>query len=522
MKYLALLKDSLRETIDSKVFFVTLAISVLAILGLASLKLEADPPDKGLQEIASRFADGMMVDLPVVGKIKISQERFAEYSIQDLENVSDASKPWAAEYHFIVEAKDAIPWGLRMTVFWEIMMAEELKERDAPTGRKTRARKFQEALKEEQERLQEREDIKKLDGNARNQRINFELTKFIQHWLDAEARSVTQEELETFIQQQLENQANWTVIKVTQLPPEKIKIQTKEAVPEGKDWKIVDKEAEGELNKFSIAVKSRSGTYRVWPHKASLFFGGLPLGDGNRPGKVVYNIEKYLVCSFGASAIMLLSCIITAFYIPNMLRKGTIDFLLVKPVSRLTLLFYKYIGGLTFMFLNSVVLIVGLWVVIGLRSAIWEPSFLLMVFVLTYQFALFYALSTLGAVLTRSPIVSILLCVVLWALLYAMGWFYWGVNLVRPTPGSGAESPLPTWVTTTVDTAHAALPHYGDLDELGAKQLYQALLDPSPAELQKLDKEYEHYHWGETLAVTSAYILVMLGLAYWRFATKDY
>jgi hypothetical protein len=81
---------------------------------------------------------------------------------------------------------------------------------------------------------------------------------------------------------------------------------------------------------------------------------------------------------------------------------------------------------------------------------------------------------------------------------------------------------LPTWVTSTVDVAHAVLPHYGDLDELGAKALYKDLLDPSPAELQKLDKEYEHYHWGETLGVTSAYIVVMLGLAYWRFATKDY
>jgi ABC-type transport system involved in multi-copper enzyme maturation permease subunit len=253
-----------------------------------------------------------------------------------------------------------------------------------------------------------------------------------------------------------------------------------------------------------------------------LIFGGLPLGDGNRPGKVVYGIEKYLVCSFGASAIMLLSCIITAFYIPNMLRKGTIDFLLVKPVSRFTLLFYKYIGGLTFMFLNTLVLIGGLWVVIGLRSSIWEPGFLLMIFVLTYQFALFYALSTLGAVLTRSPIVSILICVVLWAVLFGMSWAYWGVNLVRPTAASGGEGILPTWVISAVDGAHVALPHYGDLDELGSKMLYQDLLDPSQAEKQKLDKEYEHYNWVETVGVTSAYIVIMLGLAYWRFATKDY
>ena len=54
-----------------------------------------------------------------------------------------------------------------------------------------------------------------------------------------------------------------------------------------------------------------------------------------------------------------------------MLRKGTVDMLVVKPIHRVALLLYKYIGGLTFIFLNTVVAIGGVWLALGLRSGIW-------------------------------------------------------------------------------------------------------------------------------------------------------
>ena len=58
---------------------------------------------------------------------------------------------------------------------------------------------------------------------------------------------------------------------------------------------------------------------------------------------------------------LLYGVIITGFFIPNMLRKGTLDLLLVKPISRWTLLLYKYVGGLSFIFLNAAVAVIGIW-----------------------------------------------------------------------------------------------------------------------------------------------------------------
>jgi ABC-type transport system involved in multi-copper enzyme maturation permease subunit len=199
-----------------------------------------------------------------------------------------------------------------------------------------------------------------------------------------------------------------------------------------------------------------------------------------------------------------------------MLRKGTIDLLLAKPVHRTTLLIYKFIGGLSFMFVNTVFVVVGIWVAIGLRSGLWAPSFLLMIFIFTFQFAIFYAVSTLFGVLTRSPIVSILAACFTWAVLFVFHVGYVFVEVTRPF------KPYSEWVYTTADTLHFVLPRYKDLDTLSAKLLARDLLGADSMERKLTDKMFASVKWGESLGVSIAFIAIMLGLSCWRFATKDY
>ena len=524
MKYFAILKDSWREAIDSKVLFVTMAISLLVILIALTLKLDPLPATRGMQNIANRFTKNMEVEVPVFGKYPLT-EPLVDFKAEELENVNQASKPWAAEYQFSIEATDIAPRGFRIIVFWEIMLAEAKREQAEQTGKKTRIQEFSEDFEKDFERLNGGPDDKKFDRSAKGQRyLQLEVRKLVTQHLEQKAGKLKNEEIESFIRQQLENQGNWTVTDVRLGDKKTIQIEVPVVTQEGNDIKISSQPGEGEINTLKVTVKSRSGTFRVWPHKATLFFGSIPLhfGEGSRPGELIYDIEKWLVCWAGGWVIMLLSCIITAFYVPNMLHKGTIDFLLAKPISRWNLLVFKYLGGLTFMFLNTSLLVGGLWLVIGFRSGIWELSFLLMIPLLTFQFALFYAVSTLTAVLTRSPIVSILSCVLLWALLIGMGLAYWGVNLVRPAPGQTESAVLPKWAITTVDTAHGILPHCWDLGSLSSKMLDETLRDPSEEERKKLDKDYEHYQWNESLIVSSIYIVLIVGFSCWRFSAKDY
>jgi ABC-type transport system involved in multi-copper enzyme maturation permease subunit len=520
MKYFAILKDSLRETIDSKVFFFVAAIAVLAIGFMATLSLEPNPPEAGLQKISERFPDGSQeIDLPIVGRTKATPP-FAQYSVHDVKAPENNDRPWEGEYEFVIESRDLVPLGGRIAILRNALMVEDEKERVAKTGRKTRGRQIQEEIMEEARRIQEREEKKGRDRMTMQQNFMEQLIAFIGKRLEQEVRSLSPKDMEEFIQEQMATQGNWEVLQVKwlELPAEErtIKIKTKVPVQEGEDIRIKTEEADGEVNRLLVKVKPRSGTYRAWPHKATLLFGSVPLGSASLPGELVTKVTHYVVGLFGAPAIMLLGCVITAFFIPNMLRKGTIDLLLAKPVNRVSLLVYKYVGGLTFMFLNTTVLIVGLWVALGVRTGIWEPIFLVTILILTFEFALFYALSTLLGVLTRSPIVSILGCVMLWGALFIVGWLYWWTAVTS----DAAETNTRSAGATAVETIHTVVPHYLDLDWLADRSLKERTLPE--AERLKIDREYGMFRWSESLSVTGLYIVLLLGVACWRFAARDY
>src|SRR5579884_1609280 len=226
---------------------------------------------------------------------------------------------------------------------------------------------------------------------------------------------------------------------------------------------------------FTVTTAPRPMDVESWPHQPALFFGLLPLPSPfwwPRSAQVDF-IMSGIVNRMGAGIAMLVSTIITAFFIPNMLRKGTIDLLLVKPVHRSTLLLYKYVGGLTFMFLNTVVIVVGIWFVIGLRSGLWVNGFLLSVLVLTFEFAIYYAFSTVCAVLTRGPIVAILLTSVLWLVIFAVGGLYQQVEMQRKF--GNPEDSWPSWLVSGIDTAHYVLPRIRDLDMLNEKLVLDSL-----------------------------------------------
>jgi ABC-type transport system involved in multi-copper enzyme maturation permease subunit len=260
---------------------------------------------------------------------------------------------------------------------------------------------------------------------------------------------------------------------------------------------------------FVVTTQPTDATRRLWPHEPSLFFGALPLG-GNAPlGSQLFFIGE-MVLDTGSFVALIASIIITAFFIPNMLRKGTVDLLLVKPIHRWTLLLYKYIGGLTFIFLNTALAVVGIWFVLGLRSGIWANSFLLMIFVITFYFAILYAVSALFGVLTQSSIAAILITSGAWILLTVVGFFYQFIE----------QGKVENTFASVVRTLHFVLPRTSDLGRLQSQLLISDFLTGNLTEGARLVKT--SITWGESLTVSGVFIAVLLALACWRFATKDY
>ncbi|HVX13719.1 MAG TPA: ABC transporter permease [Pirellulales bacterium] len=113
--------------------------------------------------------------------------------------------------------------------------------------------------------------------------------------------------------------------------------------------------------------------------------------------------------------------LVTASIIPQTYAAGAIDLLLSKPISRSLLFLTKYVGGCMFVLVSSAYVIVGLWLIAGLRWGEWSNRVLLIIPVLMFLFAVYYAVSSLAGVIWRNAIVSVVIAVVFWAACFIVG-----------------------------------------------------------------------------------------------------
>lgn len=288
----------------------------------------------------------------------------------------------------------------------------------------------------------------------------------------------------------------------------------------------------------------------TWRHvPVFLWFYDMPIFTMSlRQG--VYVFENYVIGGFGAWIVLLVSVIITAGFIPNMMQKGAVDLLISKPISRPTLLIYKYIGGLSFIFVITSVLIGGTWLLYGVRYGFWAPNLLLAIPLLTFYFGIMYAVSTLVGTLTRSTIVAILATIVAWLLFFVIGKVNSGIenrlwdidhprkieDLVNIKPGEKPEIDpdqimssidpeaslwgfIPKAIWPAIRGLHTITPRTYQLDLRLEEVIAKGVL--SEPELEAKYKRPLTAGWLEILAVSFTFIALMLALACWRFQTRD-
>lgn len=121
--------------------------------------------------------------------------------------------------------------------------------------------------------------------------------------------------------------------------------------------------------------------------------------------------------TFGAIILALIS---TASVFPDFIAAGSIDLYLSKPISRLRLFLTKYLGGLLFVLLQTVVFAVCGYLVLGLRAGEWRPAMFLLIPLTTLLFSYLFAFCVLIGVLTRSTLAAILLTVLFWVLCFVV------------------------------------------------------------------------------------------------------
>ena len=132
-----------------------------------------------------------------------------------------------------------------------------------------------------------------------------------------------------------------------------------------------------------------------------------------------YYFDKF-VLSIG----LLIAILVTANIIPQTFEPGTLNLLLSKPLGRTSLYLAKFVGGCIFIALCASVLFLGVWLWMGLALGIWERSTLISIPLYIIVFAIYYSVSGFVGLMTRSTILAIVVTGVFWVACTVVGFTY--------------------------------------------------------------------------------------------------
>ncbi len=138
-----------------------------------------------------------------------------------------------------------------------------------------------------------------------------------------------------------------------------------------------------------------------------------------RTTRQIFNIRKFVNVSYAWVSIVLyiwgtfLAIFASSGLIPSVLEAGRISLLLSKPLTRTTLLMGRFLGNVLVVAANHVYLICSIWIIIGLKTNIWEPRFLLAIPISIFMFAVLLCVVALIGVISESAALSVMVSVAL-------------------------------------------------------------------------------------------------------------
>jgi ABC-type transport system involved in multi-copper enzyme maturation permease subunit len=131
--------------------------------------------------------------------------------------------------------------------------------------------------------------------------------------------------------------------------------------------------------------------------------------DANRMVRGVYGGIASFLYTFG----MFLAVFASSGLVPSVLEPGRIELLLSKPLSRTHLLLGRFLGNVLLVTLNSTYLVLGVWVILGAKTGIWSPAFLIAIATTTFIFAVLLSVVVLIGVTLESAAAATMITVAL-------------------------------------------------------------------------------------------------------------
>lgn len=214
-----------------------------------------------------------------------------------------------------------------------------------------------------------------------------------------------------------------------------------------------------------------------------LAFGAVRVPISRDARAAVHYLELILAAGVADTLGLLLTLVWTAGFLPGFLHPRAVSVLLVKPVPRWGLLLGKYAGVLAFVLVQSTFFVGGTWLALGLRTHVWDTSYLLCIPLLLLHFAIFFSASLLLATWTRSTVLCVFGSIAFWLICWAVNFSHHALAAASRIASEGSFSPL---TVRLAEISYWLLPKPVDLgrmvfDALGASTSFRPLLENTAA-----------------------------------------
>ncbi len=140
-------------------------------------------------------------------------------------------------------------------------------------------------------------------------------------------------------------------------------------------------------------------------------------GRQTRPSGV--NVDRLVKGTYGGIATFLytwgmaLSVFASSGLIPSVLEPGRIELILSKPVSRVHILLGRFAGNVAVIAVNTAYLVLGVWIIFGLKTNIWGAQFLWSIVSTVFMFAVLLTVVVLIGVLFESAALATMITIAL-------------------------------------------------------------------------------------------------------------
>ena len=142
--------------------------------------------------------------------------------------------------------------------------------------------------------------------------------------------------------------------------------------------------------------------------KSSVSLFGKEIPEVKEIREVVLGIES-AVAVFLFTGGLFMSLFATSGLITSFLRRGSIELIISKPLNRFQILLGRYLGAISIVAFNVFYLVIFSWLILSLKTGIWNWGFLLSGIMIVLTFAILYALMTFLSIVINSTAFSLMI-----------------------------------------------------------------------------------------------------------------